>query len=118
LTVGGGFVLLGGLLWSQQRASAGAVLAGLGALLVVVGAVAPGRLGLAYRVWMALARAISRVTTPLLMGVIYFGVLTPIGLLLRAARYDPMNRRLDRHAPTYWVARDRNTPASRYFRQF
>lgn len=67
---------------------------------------------------------LSHVTYPLglvvstvVLGGIYYGVLTPIGLLLRLGRYDPLQRRFDRKAATYWQLRaDRRDPAS-YFRQ-
>jgi hypothetical protein len=36
-----------------------------------------------HRAWMAAAAALSKVTTPLFLAVVYFGVLTPIGVLRR-----------------------------------
>ena len=56
--------------------------------------------------------------THLLLAAVYFGVLTPIGLIMRLAGRDPMERRIDRAAPTYWVARRPVTDVRRYFRQF
>jgi hypothetical protein len=37
---------------------------------------------------------------------------------MAAVGYDPMERRFDRAATTYWVERERNVDAARYFRQF
>jgi hypothetical protein len=42
------------------------------------------------KAWMALAHAISRVTTPIVMGELYMVVLTPIGILRRALGGNPM----------------------------
>ena len=48
---------------------------------------------------------------------LYYVVLTPIGLILRLCRYDPLGRRFDRQSGSYWQPRAvRRNPAS-YFRQ-
>ena len=62
----------------------------------------PGRLGPVSWVWMGLARAPSKVTTPIFLGVAYFLVITPIGWARRLFGGNPM-----RHAAkegSYWVA--------------
>lgn len=56
----------------------------------------------------ALPRALST-AGPLLSGIFYFGVLTPLGLVLRLAGRDPLRLRRDPAAPSYWIAR---APAS------
>ncbi len=50
--------------------------------------------------------------------VIYYFVLTPVGLVLRLAGYDSMRRRFDPDARTYWLPRETDDDAERYFRQF
>ncbi len=56
---------------------------GLGAVLVLAGLLVPTLLGPVNRAWMGLAHLISKVTTPIFMGIVYFLVLTPIGLGMR-----------------------------------
>jgi hypothetical protein len=56
----------------------------LAGVLILAGLLIPTHLGPVERAWMALAHAISRVTTPVVMAVMYFVVLTPVGLLRRA----------------------------------
>lgn len=68
--------------------------------------------------WMYMAYPIGWMVSHTLLAIIYFGLLTPIGLIMRAVGYDPMQRRYDRTAATYWVEREPQTEASRYFRQF
>lgn len=84
LTVGIAFLVLAGLLhfW-RHKETAGAVTGGLGALLVLAGLAVPTLLGPLQRAWMGLAHLISKVTTPIFMGVVFFLVITPIGLLRR-----------------------------------
>jgi dihydrodipicolinate synthase/N-acetylneuraminate lyase len=91
-------------------------LAGLGVALVVAGLLVPGRLALVYRAWMALALAISRFTTPVLMAVLYFGLFTPLSLAMRLFGRRPLARRRD--ASTFLVARPANARRSDLRRQF
>jgi len=116
LSVGGAFLALAALLYWRGRPGAAGALAVLGAALVAAGVIAPGRLGPVYRAWMAFALAISKVTTPLLMGLIYFGVVTPVGLAMRLIGRRVLARR--REAPTYWVDRPVGGRRSDLRRQF
>lgn len=65
-------------------------MAAAGAALVAAGAALPTRLGSIERAWRALGQALSAVTTPIAMAVIYFGVFTPAGLLRRAFGGNPL----------------------------
>ncbi len=103
LTVGIAFLVLAALLhfW-RHRETAGAVMGAIGLVLVVAALAAPTHLGPVQRGWMGLAKAISRVTTPIFMGVVFFIVVTPIGLLMRA-----LGRRPLVHEPadgSFWLA--------------
>ena len=75
----------------------------LASALIAGGLAAPARLGPVYRGWMALALVISKVTTPLFMGAIFFGVLTPAGLLARLLGHRPLSR--PRGTASYWQSR-------------
>lgn len=68
--------------------------------------------------WMYLAYPIGWVMSHVILAAIYFLVITPIGLLMRALGRDPMTRRFDRSAASYWEARERRAGTDRYFRQF
>jgi hypothetical protein len=65
---------------------------------------------------MGLARALSRVTTPVFMGIVYFLVLTPIGILRRLLGSTPV-----KHAPvddSYWHTRPEERRRGNLHRQF
>jgi len=115
LLVGGGFVLIGA--WSLWRGHAGAALAtsGTGGALVLLGAVAPALLRPVYRAWMGLALLLSKVTTPVLLGVIYFLVITPIALLMRALGKGPL---APPPAESAWAERPEDSRRSDLLRQF
>ena len=53
-----------------------------------------------------------------MMGVVYFAVVTPIGLVSRLVRGDPLHRRPDRNARSYWIERPRRSGTRGYLRQF
>jgi len=53
-----------------------------------------------------------------LMAIIFYGVVTPIGLVLRLCGGAPMRRKFDRAATTYWTPHGAETDTARYFRQF
>jgi hypothetical protein len=83
----------------------------------VLGALAPQLLKPVFVGWMVAAFPIGWTVSHLLLGFIFFFVLTPIGLLLRILGHDPMSRGFDRDAKTYWIPHE-TAPVARYFRQF
>ena len=103
LTVGGAFLLLSTVAWYREHATVMVALVCLGAALVLAGLVVPTRLGVVERSWMRLAHAISRVTVPVGMAVIYFGTITPVGFLRRAVGGDPL--RHGEQEGTFWKSR-------------
>ncbi|MEZ4586541.1 MAG: SxtJ family membrane protein [Gemmatimonadales bacterium] len=95
LLVGAAFLGVAGFLYWRGKETAPVVLGGLGGLLVLAGAVIPGRLGPVYRAWMGLAHLLSKVTTPIFMGIMYFVVITPMGVLRRAFGGSPLEAKVD-----------------------
>jgi hypothetical protein len=103
LTVGGAFVVLAGIAWWRGHPTVTAVLGGLGGVLALSGLVIPTQLGPVERAWMALARAISKVTTPVVMAVMYLIVLLPVGVLRRGLGGNPLVHAEQDHS--YWRGR-------------
>jgi len=68
--------------------------------------------------WLRLTYPIGWVIGHLLLAAVFFGVLTPMGLVMRALGRDPLRRRFDRQAASYWVPRAAEPEPERYFRQF
>jgi hypothetical protein len=56
--------------------------------------------------WFRIGLLLHRVVNPLLMAVLYFGVFTPMGLVLRARGKDLLRLRRDRASASYWIARE------------
>lgn len=108
--------MFGALLWRGTHLTAAWVCLVLGSALVTAGLVAATRLGPIYRGWMALAAAISKVTTPVFMVAVFFLVLTPAGLLARLFGHRPLSRR--RGATTYWQTRSAESRRGQMDHQF
>lgn len=113
-TVGLAFLALAALLRWRGVGTTALVLGGIGALLLAAGLLVPARLGPVQRAWMGMALAISRVTTPIVMGVLYFGVLTPAGTIARMLGHRPLVRK----GTSAWVERPPETRKSDLVRQF
>ena len=100
LTVGTALLLLGGIALWRGREIPAQVLFGIGGLLIMVAAFLPAQLKPVERAWMAMALQISRVMTPIVMGMVFFLVLTPVALFVRSLRGNPLVHRAQ--GTGYW----------------
>jgi Saxitoxin biosynthesis operon protein SxtJ len=78
---------------------------GLAVALLLVAATRPALLGPLNRLWNRLGLLLHAVVSPVVLGLLFFTTVTPIGLLMRALGKDLLRLRLDRDAPTYWIER-------------
>lgn len=89
--------------WSGQPRlwSLGVAAVFMGAALARPGALAPLN-----RLWTRFGLLLHRIVNPVVMGLVFYLTVTPIGLLMRALGKDPLRLRLDRTAATYWIERE------------
>ena len=87
-----------------------------GVALVVLGIVAPTRLAPLNRAWTALSLILFKIVNPLVLGIMFFLVVLPIGLLMRLFGKDPLRLKFDREAPTYWIDKEPLGPAKETMR--
>ncbi len=66
----------------------------------------------------ALTLPVGFVVSLVLMGVFYFGLITPLGLVFRLIGRDILCRRFDPEARTYWVDHQQTSNMERYFQRF
>jgi len=83
----------------------------LGAAFLAAAFVAPGVLKPLNRLWFLFGAALHKVVNPLVMGLLFYLTVTPIAVLMRLAGKDPLNRRFDPDADSYWIERDPAGPA-------
>ena len=55
------------------------------------------------RVWFRFGLLLSKIVTPITMGVIFLTTVTPIGLIIRIRNDDLIKQRIDRQVDTYWI---------------
>jgi hypothetical protein len=115
LTVGLAFVALSLLLWWRDHATARAITGVAGALFIAGGLLLPARMGPVYRTWMQIGLAISKVTTPIFLFIVFFLVITPFGLIARAFGHRPL---APKAADSLWRERAEGDRTSNLQRQF
>ena len=58
-------------------------------------------------VWIKFGDILGRVVAPIIMGIIYFVIITPIGLFMRAIGKDLLNTKFS-NSRSYWIKREKN----------
>ncbi len=104
-TVGVAACILAALLFWRAKA-AWPIAAGFGGVLLLLGALAPGLLRPIEWAWMKVALALGWFMTRVILGIVFFLVFTPAGLILRLLRKDPLGLRLHSAAESYWNPRE------------
>ena len=113
------FTAWGGVAWWKMGAPTAATACWSAAVLVpLLGLVVPGLLRIVYLGMAYASFPLGLVVSYFILAATYYLVLTPIGLMMRLCGYDPLHRRYDRQAKTYWVPRKEDEDVDRVFRQF
>jgi Saxitoxin biosynthesis operon protein SxtJ len=73
---------------------------------LALAALAPVLLAPLNRSWFRLGKVLYRITNPIVMGIMFFGVIMPMGFVLRMLGHDLLRLRKDSAATTYWVVRE------------
>jgi hypothetical protein len=81
-------------------------------VLLVIGLAAPRILSVPARAWMALAGALNRAVSAVVLAIIYLFVITPLGLIRRSFGKNAVRRAFDPEASTYWCDREEPNPSA------
>jgi hypothetical protein len=105
LMVGGIFLVIG--LWPViiRGDSPRIWVISVGGSLLGLGLALPSSLKHVHRIWMKIGHVLGYVNTRILLGVIFYGLITPMGLIMRLSGKDSMHRVLVPEANTYRVIR-------------
>ncbi len=104
ITVGIVLGLLGGLfLWREKDCYFYFFI--LSASLISLGIVVPILLKPIYKVWMTLAILMGWFMTRVILIILFYLVVTPIGLLAKLFGKDFLSRKFDKTAESYWITR-------------
>ena len=117
LIVGGIFAVIG--LWPVVFRAEGPRLwaLALALALVVPALVVPRSLTHPYRIWMAAGEALGWINTRVILSVIFYGLVTPMGIVRRCFGRNPMRRGFEPELDTYRVSKP-SRPATHMTRQF
>ena len=77
----------------------------VGVLLLIPALVAPRILGPVYRVWMTAGEALGWINTRILLGVVFYGLITPMGLIRRLCGNNTMRRTYEPGVESYRVVK-------------
>jgi hypothetical protein len=113
LTVGGVFCALGLLFYLRHKTWwPWFVVPGLP--LSLLGALMPRCLKWIYVAWMALAMLMGAVVSTILLTLLFYLVVTPVGWVARLAGKDFLRQKPEPAAKSHWIPRDRSKPHSKH----
>ena len=67
----------------------------------------PATLSVPNRLWRRLGDAMHMIMSPIILLLLFFAILTPVGLVARLLRKDPLRRAAEPGLPSYWIVRER-----------
>jgi hypothetical protein len=78
---------------------------GVSALFLLLSLTVPRVLAPANRAWAKFGQLLHGIVSPVALGILFFGVVTPTGVVMRLLGKDPLRLRLDRSTNSYWIVR-------------
>ncbi|HYP56883.1 MAG TPA: SxtJ family membrane protein [Beijerinckia sp.] len=84
----------------------------LAAVFLILAAIAPQSLNILNKAWFKLGQLLNLITGPIIMGLMFFAGVVPVGWILRKQGKDLLGLKHDPEAETYWIKREPPGPAS------
>ena len=97
----GGVLIIVGLMRHRPRW----LVVEAGSLLLLLAWLRPSLLHIANLLWFRLGLLLNKLISPIVTGLLFLLVFTPMGLLLRLLGKDPLRLRFDRGTASYWIER-------------
>jgi len=76
------------------------------AAFALLALVKPRLLAAPNRLWTRFGVLLGKVVSPVALGILFYGVMSPLGIALRLAGKDPLRLKRDKASTSYWIARD------------
>jgi hypothetical protein len=77
--------------------------------------VAPGSLSLIEKKWMQFGEKLSVVISYVILFSTFYLVITPMAIVMRMLKHDPLHRRIDKTVDSYWISSDSQGSGARHF---
>ena len=107
--------MVGWFLWRRHAPIAAYSIWSIAAIAAIAGLAVPATIRPIYILMVRVTFPVGWLMSYVVLAVAYFAVITPVGLLMRRF-HDPMQRKFERSAKTYWIGW-KATDRERYFRQ-
>lgn len=78
---------------------------GVSGVFAALALLVPASLAPLNRLWTKFGLLLHRVLNPIILGIMFFATIVPIGLIMRLFRKDLLRLRFDDEAPSYWIER-------------
>ncbi len=101
--------------WKGHLPAAGGV-AAVAVVLAVIALLTPRWLAMPNRWWFRFGLLLHRIVSPIVLGLLFFVLITPIALFMRITRRDALLRRFEPGRESYWIERDPPGPDPESFR--
>lgn len=111
------FAGFAGWAWYADRPTLGATLLVAAVLFLALAFVAPKLLAWPNRLWFKLGMALNAVVSPIVLFVMFAVMFVPVALVMRLAGRDPLKRRFEPGAASYWIDRSPPGPPPESFKQ-
>lgn len=108
-------LVAGWLFWRSNRYAV--PVAAFAGAFAVLGWLAPRVLHPLNVVWMRFGLLLNRIVSPIVLGIIFFGVFTPVSMLFRLIGRDALRRSFVRDQASYWIERSPPGPEGKSFPQ-
>ena len=105
LLVGGIFFLLGLWIYYRSQSPLGIVFFAIGTLLLLFGLVSPNSLSQVFKIWMGLAFALGWLMSRVLLTILFYFVITPIGFVAKVVGKDFLDINYKMKRESYWIIR-------------
>jgi len=105
LILAAGFFVVGMIPAVFRHLRPGRLALTLSVVFAVTGILAPNALRYVHRVWMLLGNVLGWVNSKIILGLLFYLIVTPVRIVMSMTGKDPMNRKFDPNAETYRVVR-------------
>jgi len=78
---------------------------GIAVVFAIIAIWKPALLAVLNRLWTKLGVLLGKVVSPIALGILFYGVITPIGIVMRLTGKDPLRLKFDSGADSYWIPR-------------
>jgi hypothetical protein len=90
----------------------------VGVVLYILSRISVALIKPVYLVMILLTFPIGWVVSHVMMALFYYGIITPVALFFKLLNRDPLCRKYEPNADTYWIQCKKKRPVKDYFRQF